>query len=582
MARARTQPAAAPAPATYIAPTAPGDVDGAVAAVRERAADWCATDVAGRLELLRQLTEDTFEVAPAWTAAVAEVKGLRPDSPLAGEEWGAGVAVTLRALKGLRASLSDILATGRPQPPSIDLGPTGQVVAKVFPADWIDRVSLPGFTAEVRLQAGVGLPDALARIGRVYRDDHEPAPAVAGVLGAGNNASIPLFDVLHQLFTEDRVVVLKMSPVNDYLGPVFEQAFGALIAAGFLRIVYGGEDVASRLIEHDDVDAIHLTGAARTHDLVVFGAGEEGERRKAAGEPRLDKPVTAELGNVTPVIVVPGPWRRSDIAYHGHNIASMLTHNAGFNCLAARMIVQHRAWARRTPLLEAVRESLRRAEQRVPYYPGAREQWERSVTEHRSAEWFGSADDGEVPFTLIPELEPDVTDDPAFTTEPFCGVMGEVALDAPRSVPDFVDAAVEFCNETLVGSLCATIIVHPASLRDPLVAQAVERAIDELRYGTVVVNHFPAVAFGMASTSWGAYPGAVAEDIGSGRGVVHNTYLLEDVEKSVVRGPFRTPQTPAWFHTNRRTQELWQGIARVTATASRAPVPALLWNSARG
>ena len=40
----------------------------------------------------------------------------------------------------------------------------------------------------------------------------------------------------------------------------------------------------------------------------VFGAGPEGIERKRRNQPCLAKRLTAELGNVTPVIVVPGPW----------------------------------------------------------------------------------------------------------------------------------------------------------------------------------------------------------------------------------------------------------------------------------
>jgi hypothetical protein len=124
-------------------------------------------------------------------------------------------------------------------------------------------------------------------------------------------------------------------------------------------------------------------------------------------------------------------------------------------------------------------------------------------------------------------------------------VIGEVALDAPRSVPDYLEQAVEFCNDTLWGTLSATIIVHPKSLKDPEVAAAVERAIDDLRYGSVVVNHWSAVPYGMCRPL-GRLPGAhELDDIQSGRGVVHNTYLLEDVEKSVVRGSVPPPLTPA-------------------------------------
>lgn len=42
---------------------------------------------------------------------------------------------------------------------------------------------------------------------------------VALVLGAGNQASVAPLDVLHKLVAEDTVVVCKMNPVNEYVGP---------------------------------------------------------------------------------------------------------------------------------------------------------------------------------------------------------------------------------------------------------------------------------------------------------------------------------------------------------------------------
>jgi hypothetical protein len=260
----------------------------------------------------------------------------------------------------------------------------------------------------------------------------------------------------------------------------------------------------------------------------------------------------------------------------------MLTNNGGFNCVAARVIVQHRRWAKRRALVNAVRDSLRRAEPRVPYYPGARDRWEEFTGAYPSAEWFHEPADGDVPFTLIPELDPEATDDLAFSTESFCGVFGEVALDAPPSVPEYLAQAVDFCNETLWGTLAATILVHPESLKDPEVAAAVERAIDDLRYGSVVVNHWSAVAYGLGSTSWGAYPGADISDIQSGRDVVHNSYLLERVEKSVVRGPFRPPLKPIWFHTHRTVDKLGPKLAQLAATGELSHVPGWRMLAARG
>jgi hypothetical protein len=566
-----------------IAPTPRQDLDAALDTLRSRAAAWNATGVADRLELLAELVHDTLAAAPAWTTAAAVAKGIRRDSPLMGEDWISGPIAVLRNLKLLERTLGQIRDTGAPQPPSLEVAPNGQVVAQVFPADWVDRLYFTGFTGEVRLQRDVTLDEARAEMGRIYRAGHEPTPEVALVLGAGNVSSIGPMDALYELFAKDRVVLLKMNPVNEHLGPHIAEAFNALVREGFLRIVYGGGDVGSYLTEHDDVDAIHITGSDKTHDAIVFGTGDEGRRRKAENDPKLTKPISSELGNVTPVIIVPGPWSDADVAFHGDNIASKLVQNGGFNCVAARTIIQHRHWAKRKPLLNAIRASLRQAERREPYYPGAVERWREFITAHPTAEWYEDGfDEDHVPFTLIPDLDPTDVEAVAFTTEAFCGVVGEVALDAPRSIPDYLDAAVDFANETLWGTLSASIIVHPQSLKDPEIAAAVERAIDRLEYGSVVVNHWAAVAYGMVSTSWGGYPGAELTDIQSGRGVVHNSYLLERVEKSVVRGPFRTPATPVWFHTHRTLAELGPRLARLTATQDPKHVPGVAWAALRG
>jgi acyl-CoA reductase-like NAD-dependent aldehyde dehydrogenase len=557
-------------------------LDEAVETVRAQAPAWSKLDPAARIELIDELIEGTLAAAPAWTRRAAEAKGIPRDSRHMGEDWISGPGPVLRLLQLLKGTMQDIVDTGRPQPPSLDLAPNGQVVAKVFPTEPLDNLIFTGFTAEIRLQRHVTLDQATERIGRVYRPGGKPDPSVALVLGAGNVSCIGLMDVLTALFVEDHVCVLKMNPVNEHLGPYFAEAFEALVRQGFLRIVYGGAREGAYLVEHDGIDKIHITGSDKTYQAIVFGTGEEGERRRRANDPKMTKPISAELGNVSPVIVVPGPWSDGDIAFHGHNIASMLVQNAGFNCLAARAIVTHRSWTRRRDLLNAIRDSLRTAEERVPYYPGAVDRWRRFTEAHKGAEWFGQDGVDRVPFTLIPDLDADDVDAVAFTTEAFCAVVGEVGLDAPRSVAEYIEQAVEFCNETCWGSLSASIIVHPKSLKDPAVADAVERAIDDLRYGSVVVNHWSAVAYGMGSTSWGAYPGHTPDDIQSGTGVVHNTYLLEDVEKSVVRGPFRVPLTPVWFHTHRELAALGPAFTACSATRDPRLLPRVLWAAARG
>ncbi len=573
------------APATAVGatllPATPAELDQAIAELTAAAPRWCATSVTDRLELLAELKHTVLAAGPAWVASASAAKGIPPGHKLEGEEWGTGVYPVVRNLALLEETLTAIEETGRPQPPSVRTE-GARVVIQVSPADALDRLLFQGVTAEAWLLPGVSQDQALARMGRTYRPDHDRIPEVALVLGAGNLSSIGAMDALSQLFVEDRVVILKMNPVNAYLTPHLREALQPLVDRDLLRIVHGGTDVGRHLTDHPDIDAIHVTGAAATHDAIVFGTGEEGAERKRRGEPRLDTPITSELGTVGPYIVVPGPWSAKDLAYHGDAIASSMVVNAGFNCITPRVIVQHRSWAKRRALLDAVRDSLRRATPRVPYYPGALERHAAFVTAHPQAERFGPDGEGELPFTLIPDLDPDAQDDLAFTTEAFCGLITEAALDVDRSVPEYLAEAVRFANEALMGDLSATIIVHPRSLADPEVAAAVDRAVEELRCGTVGVNLWAGLSYVLVSPPWGAYPGNPLEDIRSGRGEVHNTFLLEDVEKTVVRGPFRAPITPGWFHTLGRPREMYELASQLAAGWDARTAARLVYHFLRG
>ncbi|MCH7551697.1 MAG: hypothetical protein IIA35_08390 [Proteobacteria bacterium] len=119
---------------------------------------------------------------------------------------------------------------------------------------------LSGSTADVWMNPDVTIDTLQDNVATFYRSD-SPRGVVRLVLGAGNVGSIPPLDLLNTLFTEGEVALLKMNPVNDYLGEVFEAIFADFIRAGFLRIVYGAGDVGAYLTTHDGIDAIHITGS---------------------------------------------------------------------------------------------------------------------------------------------------------------------------------------------------------------------------------------------------------------------------------------------------------------------------------
>ncbi len=554
-------------------------MDAAVRTLQERKDAWVNVSVRERIALIDHLIHDFHALQERWVAACLQAKGLTAQSSAAGEEWATGPYATLKHLRQLRSSLSDIARYGSPRIP----GPVraladGQVVAQVFPQTNYDRIFYGGVTAEVWQQPGVtveGLPQTMAV---AYRQ--KSAGRVALVLGAGNVSSIGPMDALYKLFVENQVVALKANPVNAYLGPLLEEAFRALVEGGYLRILYGDAAEGAYLCQHPGIDEIHITGSDKTFDAIVWGVGPEAAARKAAGTPLLQKRITGELGNVSPVIVVPGPWSQSDIAYQAAHIVSMLTNNAGYNCNATRVIIQREGWDRREPLLQAMRGIFRQTPARAAYYPGSHERYAAFTQAHPEAERFGAegagnASDGALPWTLISGLDAQATDDICFTTEAFCALFAETTL-AAESVADYMDRAVAFCNQQVWGTLSATLLVHPDSLRDPAVAQAVERGIANLRYGSIGVNYWGGVSFALGVTTWGAYPGHPLDDIRSGNGVVHNALMFGQPQKSVIRAKFRLMPIPPWFATRGKVaSSVFRQLADLEAQPSLARAPGI-------
>jgi acyl-CoA reductase-like NAD-dependent aldehyde dehydrogenase len=517
-------------------------LDLSLAELKAHRAAWAALSAARKADYAKSVLDRYARLAPRQVELSNRAKGIPPDSPLAGEEW-AQPYIVMRTLRLLRDSLRQIARTGRPPLPRIRTRANGQVVARVFPLSLPDRILYPMFHGEIWMRPGVTQENLAADSAAFYRQPHGEG-AVALVLGAGNVAAIGPTDLAQKLFVEGRVCLFKHNPVNAYLAPILEEAFGDLTRDGFLRFCAGGAEEGKYLAEHPAVDEIHLTGSDRTYGAIVFGDGPEAAERQRNNQPRCTKRVTAELGNVTPVIVVPGPWSDGDFEFHAHNIATQVVNNAGFNCLSSRVLVTHRAWPGTGKLLDAIRRRLAALPPRPAYYPGAEKRYAEVLAANPAAEALQPRREGVIPYTLIPHVDPRERANPCFATECFVPVLAHTALEG-ASAAEFLKHAVEFANGRLWGTLGANLIVHPRTARE--LATRLEDAVAALRYGTVALNQWVAMGYVWGSMAWGAFPGSTPADIQSGVGFVHNTFLLDQVEKSVVYGPFRPWPRPPWF-----------------------------------
>lgn len=403
---------------------------------------------------------------------------------------------------------------------------------------------------------------------------------VALVLAAGNVAAIGPLDVLHKLFVENQVCVLKMHPVNDYLGPLVERSFAPFVEAGCLRLVYGGAAEGAYLVHHPDVDEIHMTGAVATHDAIVWGdTPADRARNKRHGTPVVTKRVTSELGCVTPVLVLPGRWSAREIDYQAQNIATMIAINASCNCNAAKVLVTWRAWPQRQAFLRRVAEVLASLPPRKAYYPGSAARFAAFLEAHPDARQLTESAPETIPWTTIFDVDPGATRDIVFREEAWCPIIAETALAADDEA-HFLEEAVRFSNARVWGTLSCTVIAQGATQKR--LGHRFDRAIASLGYGTVSINHWTALGFVLGVMPWGAAPGHTLADVGSGIGTVHNALMLPRPVKTVLHGPFTQVPKPIWFVTHRSAHVVARLMTAFEAQPSWARVPALAFHAMRG
>lgn len=563
-----------PEPPPAVPATPIDEVDAAVARLNANAQKWVDTSIPRRIELLESCVKTTLEAAEGWVEAARRAKGIPDGDQRIGEEWLGGPMTLVRNIRLLIDTLKE---GGEPRIPRMEERPDGQKVAVVFPRNFTEKLIFTGFKGEVWIE-----PGKQPTQGRIYREKkagQRPEGGVALVLGAGNVASIGPMDALYKLFVDDEVVICKTNPVNAYLGEFWAHSLQALVDEGVFEVVHGGAEVGAHLCEHDDVVSIHITGSDRTHDAIVWGADpEERERRMAADDPKLDKPISSELGAVTPVMVVPGDWSEKDLVFQARHVAGMVANNGSFNCNAAKVLVVQKDWKHKERFLQLVKEKLGNIPARKAYYPGAKDRYQGFLSNYPQAQALGSGGEDVVPWTVIPDV-PAREGEYALTNEAFCGVLALVELDVPDAGA-FIDRMVGFANDECWGTLSCMILIDPKT--EKAHKERFEKAIGELRYGGIGVNVWAGVIYGAVSTTWGAHPGHTLKDIQSGRGFVHNTYLIDHPLKSVLRAPFNIFPLPVWFADHRNSIELGRRMTDFEAYPSIFKVPKVAFAALKG
>ena len=533
---------------------------------------------AERVSLVLQTAQTVAAAADRWAEAARVMKlrlepGSRgcsnPSSPPAppaavlAEEMATGPLATVRLLVLTARALADAeryvlpRLSARPRlSKASQVGLPDLVEVDVLPAALSsglhDRAIFRGFRGTVRCVSS-GDSDAFARSWQREIQTRPTSGGVALVLGAGNVTGLAAADAICQIFEYGRPVLLKLHPLHAELEPVLREALGPLVAAGVLEIVSGGTDLAQAAVAAPLVTHVHLTGGEGAFDALVWGAPRE--KRAADAQPRLTKPITCELGNVTPWIVVPGRYTRRQLDSQADMIAASIVNNTSFNCIATKLVITCRSWDQRQEFLDRIQRRLDQQPARRAWYPGATGLWE-TLTQRQAPA------DGTLPTVFRTGLDPERE---AHWTERewFVPCVAEVALEA-GSVDEFCSRASEHTRR-IPGSLAANVTLPPTA--DHATRRRQELLLDHLAYGVVSVNCWAALAYAFTSIPWGGFPGGTLQAPESGLGMVHNPLLLPMVHNSILRGPLVSWPKPPWFAWNTRGVQLTRGVTDLYARA---------------
>jgi len=81
--------------------------------------------------------------------------------------------------------------------------------------------------------------------------------------------------------------------------------------------------------------------------------------------------------------------------------------------------------------------------------------------------------------------------------------------------------------------------------------------------------------FALGSPPWGGHPSSTLANIQSGRGWVHNSLMLDSVEKCVLRTPLKGFPKPPWFPGHRSLARLGRRLVDFEMAPSWLKVPAI-------
>ena len=425
---------------------------------------------------------------------------------------------------------------------------------RVFPRHWKDRLSINGMA---KLKAEVW---TTASPKNMYKTP-TPQPEVCLVLGAGNQTFLAFGDLIYKMFVEGHLCVLKHHPLRSFSHPFLCDLFKELIDDGFFFALQTDLQTSQWLCDHPLVDSVHMTGGKANHDAIVWGkTQEEQAENRQRQTPRLSKPMTSELGCVTPWVVVPGTsWTQTHLHHQVGHLLTGVIGQASCNCLAPKVLVIDQDWPQAEAFIDHIRDTLGKCRLPPPYYPATAQRYHRFIEHYQDQKQsngqpvlelieseaippHADVDDSlkkPLPWLLI-HLDQD-SDPYALQNEAFAPVLAIYRMKTANQAARFLHQTTSFLNQEVWGTLSCTLIVHPDLEKQKETQTALNSALEHLDYGSIAINAWTSLVYALESCTWGGSPNEQIDQIESGIGFVRNTLMMNEVDRCILRAPFINP-----------------------------------------
>ena len=509
---------------------------------------WKNTSAEVKLDLLKQVRENLRVHMEDLARADSEMKGIPHDDPSHSFQAGLAYQTTTLPVGGTLSAcitLYESLVEGKMlEPLEIHKVSGDRHDILVFPYSGLDKTMYADRKDYIRVK---GEPEQVNPL--------DKEGGIIGVLGAGNYSSS--IEMINALFLENCAVVHKPHHLNEETDRIWEKVLKPIHDHN--AVSFCASDEGRNLTADKRLKEIYFTGGAGTAQAIMAST---------------DTPFISECGGNNPCIIVPGdkPWTQKQLRHQAIQLATLAKLNGGAVCGRVQTLVTCKNWPQREDFLReldiAIAEETPAAK---TYYPGSDEVFAGFRENYPEAKIY-QPENGKYPdspFMLITGAEEDGY---AAKNEAFTQILSEIPLDTPSEAGAFLEKAVEFCNEKLLGTLGSCIIIDERTEANH--KAALDKAITNMSYGTVAINTIPPIAFISPYTIWGG--NEEGKEFASGEGNFGNLFCFENVEKSIIYSNFMSSghmlatNKKAFYDMSRQAalfavEPTWKRFATMTA-----------------